>query len=188
MTIGHTQRAIGLLPSRQDAEYALTELRHANFPMNKVSVIAEDQHFNHQGSHTSLDRQPYEPNEAEVKGGTETGAIAGAATGGLVGLIGGLGLLAIPGIGVAAELGLLLGSTLLGAGFGAAGGGLVGALIGWGIPEAEAKYYDERVALGDYLIVIEASNAEVTQAESLINARRLRDWHVYEVPVARVGR
>ena len=44
---------------------------------------------------------------------------AGAVTGGAIGLIGSLGVLAIPGVGAAAEVGFLLGNTLMGSGIGA---------------------------------------------------------------------
>lgn len=52
------------------------------------------------------------------------------ATGGLLGLIKGLAVLAIPGVGSAAAAGAILANTLVTGSIGAAIGGLGGALIG----------------------------------------------------------
>ena len=79
------------------------------------------------------------------------------------------GVLAIPGVGAAAEVGFLLGNTLLGSGIGAAGGGLVGALIGWGVPEERANYYNDRVYNeNDYLVMVEGTEAEIRAAEAVL--------------------
>lgn len=171
------RRAVGLFDSRMEAERALTELRDDGFSMDKVSAIAQDASHNDQIAGAEV-----KPTEEKVKGGTKTGATAGAATGGLMGLIGGLGLLAIPGLGLAAEIGLLLGSTLLGSGFGAAGGGLIGALVGWGLPETQAKHYSDRVTQGDYLVVVEGTPEEIGHAERILSNRKIQDWYAYDVP------
>lgn len=172
------KHAIGVFPTRQDAELALTELRDAGFNMDKVSVIARgvDRDTDMAGAETK------DSKSEQVKGSTAAGATAGGATGGLMGLIGGLGILAIPGVGVAAEVGVVLANTLLGGAFGAAGGGLIGALIGWGVPEDQAKYYDTRIAEGDYLVLMEGTDAEVLQAETILNNRGIRNWNVYAAP------
>ena len=141
MAIGQIRRAIGLFPSRSDAEAALHRLRDAGFNMDKVSVVARDAREADQMAGASVNQDRSD----QAKGGAGVGAIAGTATGGLVGLFGSLGVLAIPGIGPVAEVGIVLANTLLGSGIGAAGGGLIGALIGWGVPEDQAKYYNTRV-------------------------------------------
>ena len=58
-----------------------------------------------------------------------------------MGVLAGIGALAIPGVGPIIAGGALA-STLAGAGIGAAAGGLLGALVGLGIPEEEARYYE----------------------------------------------
>lgn len=180
MAMYEVRHAIGVFPTRQSAEIALTELRDAGFNMNKVSVIARNAGDNERMGGADVSKSKGE----QAKGGAKAGAVAGAATGGLMGLIGGLGALLIPGIGAAAEAGIVLANTLLGGAFGAAGGGLVGALIGWGVPEDQAQYYDERVAAGDYLVIMEGTEAEIRQAEGILNSRGVRDWNVYPYPVA----
>lgn len=164
--------AVGTFSTREDAEYALRELQDAGFNMDRVSVVANNpEQGNIGGKEVSTSEQ--------VKGGTAAGATTGAATGGLLGLIGGLGVIALPGVGAVAELGIVLANTLLGSGIGAAGGGLVGALIGWGVPEDRAKYYDEMLAQGKYVVLMEGTQAEISGAEAILKNRRIQDWGVY---------
>ncbi|HEY9652317.1 MAG TPA: hypothetical protein V6C95_16785, partial [Coleofasciculaceae cyanobacterium] len=97
------------------------------------------------------------------------------------------GVLAIPGVGPAAEVGILLANTLIGGAIGAAGGALAGALIGWGVPEDRAKYYDQRVAGGDYLVVVQGTAEELLTAEEILDRRGVLDWGIYDAPTATTG-
>ncbi|HHP7232954.1 MAG TPA: general stress protein [Xenococcaceae cyanobacterium] len=174
MATNELRHAIGTFANREDAEYALRELQDAGFNMDKVSVIAKNAEPEERMGGVEV-----KSTGEQAKGGAAAGATAGAATGGLLGLIGGLGVIALPGVGVAAELGVVLANTLLGGGIGAAGGGLVGALIGWGIPEDRAKYYDEMISQGRYVILMEGTEAEINGAEAILKNRRIQDWGVY---------
>jgi uncharacterized membrane protein len=176
MTVGRIQRAVGIFSNRRDAEHALTELRDAGFDMNKVSVIVKNADPNDQIGGAGVS----DGKEDQVEGGTKAGATAGAVTGGLIGLIGGLSLLAIPGVGPVAEAGVLLANTLLGGAIGAAGGALVGALLGWGVPEEKAKYYGDRVSQGDYLIIVESTAEDILRAEAILDNRGVLDWGIYD--------
>ncbi|MDY7013663.1 MAG: general stress protein [Cyanobacteriota bacterium] len=169
------RRAVGVFPTRQEAESALTQLRDAGFNMDKVSAIAK----NADGSSSVGGARVTKSTEEQAAGGAAAGAAAGGATGGVMGLIGGLGVLAIPGVGPVAEVGVILANTLLGGGIGAAGGGLLGALIGWGIPEDQARIYDERLNAGEYVILVEGTPAEIQMAETILNQRGIRHWGVY---------
>ena len=51
-------------------------------------------------------------------------------------------------------------SALSGAAVGAATGGIVGGLIGLGIPEIEAKRYEEKLKKGNYLIAVHTEEGE----------------------------
>lgn len=174
MSTNDLRHAIGTFTTREDAEYALRELRDAGFNMDRVSVIAQNPE-----STENLGGAEVKSSGEQAKGGAAVGATTGAATGGLFGLIGGLGALAIPGVGAAAELGIVLANALLGGGIGAAGGGLVGALIGWGIPEDRAKYYDQLLSEGRYIVLMEGTQAEISGAEAILKNRRIQDWGIY---------
>ena len=173
MALNEIKHAVGTFVTREDAELALRELQEAGFDMNKVSVVAQNPETNTVGG------AEVKSTDEQVKGGAAAGATTGAATGGLLGLIGGLGVIALPGVGAVAELGIVLANTLLGGGIGAAGGGLVGALIGWGIPEDRANYYNQMLSEGRYVVLMEGTQAELNGAEAILKNRRIQDWGVY---------
>jgi uncharacterized membrane protein len=172
MAVGRIQRAVGIFSNRRDAEQALTELRDAGFNMDKVSVIVKNADPNDRIGGADVS----DTKDEQIEGGTKAGATAGAVTGGIIGLVG-----------AAAEVGIVLANTLLGGAIGAAGGALVGALIGWGVPEDRAKYYDERVSQGDYLIVVEGTAEEILRAEAILDNRGVLDWGIYDTPVTSPG-
>ena len=173
MTNTH-KHAIGRFMTRENAESALVSLKEAGFDMDKVSVISKKDNT---GDIAGVDVESAEGNLA--KEGAKSGAKTGAVAGGAVGLIGSIGILAIPGVGPIAEAGFLLGNALLASGIGAAGGTLVGALVGWGMPEDKAKYYDERLNNGDYLILVEESDAQLERAGTDLGQYGIYDWNVY---------
>ncbi|TMP94859.1 MAG: DUF1269 domain-containing protein, partial [Verrucomicrobia bacterium] len=75
------------------------------------------------------------------------------------GLLAGIGALAIPGVGPFIAAGPIM-AALSGAAVGAATGGVVGGLIGLGIPEIEAKRYEEKLKKGNYLIAMHTNKSE----------------------------
>jgi hypothetical protein len=85
--------------------------------------------------------------------GVATGALGGAAVG--AGIIAGV----IPVIGPVLAIGTI-GTILLNAAGGAAIAGIAGALIGWGVPEEDARYYEQRVAEGQYLVTVSCEDGE----------------------------
>lgn len=192
MNIGHSdttnrqKRAIGVFPRRRDAEQALQELRDSGFTMDRVSIIAKDaDHHERIAGAEVVDRKEANSRAGGNKAdeGAATGAVSGGAVGGLTGLLVGLGTLAIPGIGpimLAGAGATALATTLAGGAIGAAAGGLLGALVGLGIPEERAKVYNERVTRGDYLVMVEGTEAEVARAEAILRRRGIEEYGVYD--------
>ena len=177
------RRAVGVFSRRADAERALHELRDSGFPMNAVSVVAKDDEG--QGNIGGVDvHDRVDDNKADE--GAKTGALAGGALGGLTGLLVGLGLLAIPGVGpimLAGATATALATTISGGAIGAAAGGLLGALIGLGIPEDRARVYNDRLSRGDYLVMVDGTDEEISRAETILNNRGIEDYGVYDIPV-----
>ncbi len=173
------KRAIGVFSHRRDAEAALTELRDARFPMDRVSLVAKNAGENDRIA--GVDMSSRTGNKADE--GAKAGAATGGALGGLGGLLVGLGALAIPGIGpvvLGGTLATTLATTLAGGAIGAAAGGLTGALVGLGIPEERAEVYNERVARGDYLVMIDGTEAETRQAESILRRHDIQEWGIFD--------
>ncbi|MEG3874616.1 histidine kinase [Microcoleus sp. Z1_B5] len=180
MALGQHKRAVGAFSNYRDTELALMELQSTGFPMNKVSVVAEKLD-NSEIAGASAGKSTDE----KVGGGAKAGATAGVVTGGLIGLLGSIGALAIPGVGpvmAGGAIATLLADTVVGGAIGAAAGGLVGGLVGLGVPEDKAKAYNDRVSRGEYLVFVEGTDAELATAEGIMSVRGIQDWGIYDVP------
>lgn len=116
----------------------------AAVPVADISVLVPDTSEVRDIGHVKATKAPE---------GATTGVVAGGLTGGVIGLLAGIGTLAIPGLGAFIAAGPLL-AALSGAAAGAAAGGVVGALIGMGIPEYEAKAYEDKLRQGNYLVAV----------------------------------
>ena len=139
---------IGVFQTRTAAEDAILELKRAGFADNTIGMVAR----NEKGEVVTE-----KAGETMAEEGLAAGAVVGAGAGALVGL----GVLAgtIPVIGPVMALGTL-GTILLNAAAGAAVIGLVGALVGLGIPEEDAKYYEQEVSSGRFLVSVDAGDRE----------------------------
>jgi hypothetical protein len=173
-------RAVGVFPHRRDAEAALRDLRDSGFDMDDVSVVGKDAGSHDQIAGVEMSNKAT-GNKADE--GAATGAATGAALGGLGGLLVGLGALAIPGIGPVMAGGALataLATAATGGAIGAAAGGLTGALVGLGIPEERARYYNDRVNHGDYLVMLDGSDEELRRAQPILVRHGIQDWGFYD--------
>ena len=137
----------GIVKSHSQAERLVEELQAAGFPASEISVLLPDSEGRHDIKATKAPE------------GATTGATAGGVTGGVLGLLAGIGALAIPGIGPFIAAGPLM-AALGGAAIGAGTGGLVGALVGMGIPEIEAKRYQDKLKRGNYLIAVAVADGD----------------------------
>jgi uncharacterized membrane protein len=147
----------GIVKSHSQAERLVEELQAAGFPASEISVLLPDSEGKHDIGHVKATKAPE---------GATTGASAGGVTGGVLGLLAGIGALAIPGIGPFIAAGPLM-AALSGAAIGAGTGGLVGALVGMGIPEIEAKRYQDKLKRGNYLIAVAADGDEKDRAKEI---------------------
>ncbi len=126
----------------------VTRLQNAGFPVSEISVLMPETDGHHDIGHVKATKMPE---------GAATGAAAGGVTGGVIGLLAGIGALAIPGVGPLIAAGPIM-AALSGAAIGATTGGLVGGLVGLGIPELEAKRYEERLLSGNYVLAVRVNN------------------------------
>jgi uncharacterized membrane protein len=147
----------GIVKSYSQAEQLVEELQAAGFPASEISVLLPDSEGRHDIGHVKATKAPE---------GATTGATAGGVTGGVLGLLAGIGALAIPGIGPFIAAGPLM-AALSGAAIGAGTGGLVGGLVGMGIPEIEAKRYQDKLKRGNYLIAVAADGDEKDRAKEI---------------------
>ena len=95
--------------------------------------------------------------------------------GGTLGLLAGIGALAIPGVGPLIAAGPIM-ATLAGVGSGGVVGGIIGALAGMGIPEYEAKRYEGRVKEGGILLSVHCDNSDwVGKAKDILKTTGAED-------------
>jgi hypothetical protein len=179
------KRSVGIFSSHQAAENALTELRDDGFAMSQVSVIAQNAERLEQSSQIGATQVQDLTDANQSEEGAKTGAATGGVLGGVTGLLVGLGTLAIPGVGpvmLAGATATAIATTLTGGAIGAAAGSLVGGLIGLGIPEERAQVYHDHVVRGNYLVIVDGTDADILRAETILKRRGIREWEVYTAP------
>lgn len=138
--------AVAVFDDRDDAQDAINALRDAGFAPDQISVLARNR---------DTAGQLAEDTGTEAGAGAATGAVAGGLLGGVAGWLIGIGALAIPGVGPIIAAGPLA-AAIGGAALGAATGGTIGALTGAGVPEDEARYYDEEFRRGGIVVTAHA--------------------------------
>lgn len=149
----------GLFRNRSEAERAVEDLIAHGFMREDISMLMSDATRGREFRVTDSTKAP-------------EGAAAGAALGGVIGALAtglvALGIVAVPGVGLVAAGPIL--AALAGLGAGAAAGGLTGALIGMGIPEHEAKFYNEEIGRGGILVGVYTHDDRTSQARKVLEA------------------
>lgn len=166
MVSSQGKAAIGKFPNREDAESAINALKTSNFPMNKVSLVAEDAS---QDDAKPISQKDFIRNQT-LKG-LGLGVLLVGTLGAIVGsLVTAFAAEAVPGTDPAALIGAnsALGGAFAGAYYGMAAGGIIGALIGNGVSREKAKAYSDRVSKGDYLLMVDGTDDEIHQAEAVL--------------------
>jgi hypothetical protein len=144
----------GIYASAAAAEVAVDHLLGKGFSNPAISVLLPDDESTRAFAHEKHTKAPE---------GTATGVTAGGIVGGSLGLLAGIGALAIPGVGPLIAAGPIM-AALAGVGVGGAVGGVVGALVGMGIPEFEAKRYEGAVKDGGTLLSIHCDTEQQIDA------------------------
>ena len=134
----------GIVKTHAQAEQIVQNLQDDGFSSSEISILLPDNEGKHDIGHVKATKAPE---------GATTGAATGGVTGGVLGLLAGIGALAIPGVGPFIAAGPIM-AALSGAAVGATTGGIVGGLIGLGIPEIEAKRYENKLKSGNYLLAV----------------------------------
>ena len=146
---------LGVYKSSTEADNAAERLMSAGFSHNDISVLL--------------------PEEMKGPDDAVTGVAAGGLVGGTLGLLLGMGFLAIPGIGIFFAAGPLVGA-LAGLGVGGTAGGVIGAFMQMGVPEFEARRYEGHLRKGSALISVHCDTPEeVDRAMAVLIVTRAED-------------
>jgi hypothetical protein len=150
-----------IVKNEEQAISIVDQLKAAGFSNNDISVLMPDRAGTRDFAHEQHTKAPE---------GAAAGAVAGGVAAGVLGWLVGIGSLAIPGVGPLIAAGPIM-AALSGAAAGGAVGGLVGALVGLGIPEYEAKQYENKVKNGNILISVHTDDSNEREAAKEIFER-----------------
>ena len=156
---GKKTAVFGIYSSLASADNATDALVRAGFPASDISALLPDNLGTKEIGTQKATKAPE---------GAATGAGSGAVLGGALGLLAGIGAIAIPGVGPFIAAGPIM-AALAGMGVGGAVGGVTGALIGLGIPEYEAKRYEGRIQKGGILLSVHCDTSdEIKRAKEIM--------------------
>ena len=157
---------IGIVETQIQAERIVDQLQQEGIASGAISALFPDKRGTKDFAHEHNTKAPE---------GAVAGVGAGGVLGGTLGLLAGIGALAIPGVGPLIAAGPLM-ATLSGAAAGAAVGGIAGGLIGLGLPEYEAKTYEGKIKNGNILIAIHTDGGEAEKrAKQILEANGAHD-------------
>ncbi len=149
-----TKRLHFLVPDVDTCRAIVEELAEFGIAERHTHVIA---------SHTTPVRGLHEASfvqKSEFKHGIEEGL----GVGGVAGLLGGLLVVTFPPAGLALGGGALLLTTLAGAGL----GGLVSALVAKDVPSRQLEVFEEAIAAGALLLLVDVPKAQADAVADLI--------------------
>jgi uncharacterized membrane protein len=154
---------VGVFHDRSEASKAIQALKDVGFATEDVSILMPDPKPVQAGDDTS-----------NTDFGSAGPAVAGGVLGGAAGWLVGIGSFMIPGVGPFIGAGALL-ASLAGAAIGASIGALASGLTQMGIPEEEARWYEQQAHGGRTLVTVRAGQ-RVADARAL-----LRRYGAYDV-------
>jgi uncharacterized membrane protein len=153
------KKSVSIFDSHDEAVKALDELRESGVNMSKVSLIGHAEIVN--------DHVHVKSNKALVAAPIATGTVVGTT----LGLLTGIGLFAIPGLGVLFGAGAIVGA-LAGFQIGVATGGIATILVDLGVKDDHIAY-EQHLKEGRFLLFYDGSEEEIGHVERIIEGKHL---------------
>lgn len=153
------KKSIAIFSSHDEAIHALEALKEGGININKISLIGKAEIVD--------DKVHVKSNKALIAAPTVAGTVIGTS----IGLMTGIGLFAIPGLGVLFGAGAIVGA-LAGFDFGLIAGGTATILLEMGVKEDHVMY-EEHIREGNFLMFINGNEDEIARAEKIIEGRHL---------------
>jgi hypothetical protein len=176
----------GLVSSEQQASHVVDRLLSSGFANEEISILYPEALKTKIKKNEGTGEVQYEDvterrsgltteKHSKAPEGSGVGAVAGGLLGGSLGLLAGIGALAIPGLGAFIAAGPIM-AALSGSAIGGSVGLVVGALVGAGIPEYEAKKYEAGLKSGNILISVHTNNDDqITRAKEIMKKEGAKD-------------
>jgi hypothetical protein len=158
---GRSAFVSGVFADVENAEKAVIALQRRGFGREEITVLMPEE-LRSRFDETAVVEVEKKSKAAQ---GLGAGGAIGGALGAIVGAVAAAGTsLILPGFGLVVAGPLA--AALAGAGAGGAAGGLLGALIGAGVPEYQAKYYEQKLKEGGIVVGAETrSEGEADEIE-----------------------
>ena len=147
---------IGVYDNHELALNAVMELKNSEYPVKHLSIMGRSET---EVMDNEMDIEPKPIKTAAVPIGVALGTTLGVLTG--------IGLFAIPGLGIIMGAGALIGA-IAGFDFGLIGGGIAALLINLGIRPEQAKIYHEYLKEGKFLVIVDGNEEEIKQATDIL--------------------
>jgi outer membrane lipoprotein SlyB len=168
------KNAMGTFSELFQIESALEQLKLGGIVVSNVSVIVPQP----DSDDPQLEKltEPIVQSESEFINDRPTQvAVKAGAVGSVVGgVVAGLTTLAFPAFSGA----VVLVGIATGAFYGAVSGGVLGGEEGLEISATQAQLYDDRLAQGNYLLIVKGSDDEIDRAELILKTANIQDWMV----------
>lgn len=143
---------VGVYESLHKAEQAVWILRRGDFPQQQISLVS-----------SGLTEKPELTRELEMGDDSVRDAAIGAGLGGVVGVLAGLGAVAVSGVGAIFMFGpvavALTAATV---------GAYLGGLAGWGVHRRDIEHYEHCIKNGSVLVVANGSPLELVDAKRIL--------------------
>ena len=148
----------GIFYDKEHADRSVERLTASDFTTDDVSILAP----------SVLGSKDLAHDRDAIAGNSTAVVTSSVAVGGTLGLVAGIGALAIPGIGPLLAAGPLLGA-LAGMGAGGVVGGTIDAIDAVGPPDLAAKRYEGHIEEGGILVTIHCgTSGQVARAKELL--------------------
>jgi hypothetical protein len=148
---------IGVYESHDKAVTALQELQKSGYPIEFLSIIGKAELVN--------DHLYIKSKDAVEKAELSIGAVAGT----IIGILSGVGLLAIPGFGILYGAGAFFGAiTGLWGGIVTGGFALI-LTTHWGIDKITANRYELHIKGGNFMVVAQGNEEQLTKAYEVLH-------------------
>jgi len=158
---------IGVYEDYQAAIAAVNTLKAAGFPKKQISIIGHAKEEGESEEGPGLDSDNVFEKPAKVAAKTMGISVV---VGPILGALAGIGLLAIPGLGLIVGAGALAGA-IAGLDAGLIGGGIISAIQIAGMNKHHEALYQEHLQQGRYLVVAQGSETEVQQAREVLQGQ-----------------
>jgi len=163
----HYENVSGIFPIENMYEL-IDELVMRNIPQEDINVLM---------SESTGDTVVKMHSGSKLPEGATVGGISGGVLGGIIGGLTLIGSVLAPGVGllVAGPIAGILAGTSIGMG----AGGLLGALVGAGIPEHEAKYYQNALTENETILLMAHVPKDLTpEVKALFKRYEVKDLKV----------